>query len=84
MVFNAETFIIGLISGLLGILITILLNIPINIIIYKLASINNVSVLPLLAAVILVIISVALTMFAGLIPSSMASKKDPVVSLRTE
>lgn len=84
MVFNAETFIIGLISGLLGILITILLNIPINIIIYKLASINNVSVLPPLAAVILVIISVALTMFAGLIPSSMASKKDPVVSLRTE
>ena len=56
----------------------------INIIIYKLASINNVSVLPPLAAVILVIISVALTMFAGLIPSSMASKKDPVVSLRTE
>lgn len=84
MVFNAETFIIGLISGLLGILITILLNIPINIIIYKLASINNVSVLPPLAAVILIIISVALTMFAGLIPSSMASKKDPVVSLRTE
>ena len=84
MVFNAETFIIGLISGLLGILITILLNIPINIIIYKLASINNVSVLPPLAAVILVIISVALTMFAGLIPSNMDSKKDPVVSLRTE
>ena len=83
-VFNAETFIVGLIAGLLGITITCLLNIPINIIIKNLAGINNVSVLPPIAAIILVIISVLLTVIAGLIPSSYASKKDPVVALRSE
>jgi len=83
-VFNAETFIIGLISGLLGIAITLLLNIPINIIINNLAEIKNVSTLPPIGATILVIISVALTVIAGLIPSSYASKKDPVVALRSE
>ena len=83
-VFNAETFIIGLISGLLGITITILLNIPINIIIENLSGINNVSSLPLAGAVILVLISVTLTVIAGLMPSRYASKKDPVVALRSE
>ena len=83
-VFNAETFITGLISGVLGIIITIILNIPINIIIKKLSGINNVSSLPPLAAIILIAISVFLTVVAGLIPSSYASKKDPVVSLRSE
>ena len=83
-VFNAETFIIGLISGILGITITILLNIPINIIIKNLSGINNVSSLPPLAAIILVLISILLTVIAGLIPSSYASKKDPVIALRTE
>ena len=83
-VFNAETFIIGLISGLLGITITILLNIPINIIINNLSGIKNVSTLPPVAATILVIISVSLTVIAGLIPSRYASKKDPVVALRSE
>ena len=83
-VFNAETFIIGLISGILGITITILLNIPINIIINNLSGIKNVSTLPPVAATILVIISVSLTVIAGLIPSRYASKKDPVVALRSE
>jgi len=83
-VFNAETFIVGLISGLLGITITCLLNIPINIIIKNLSGINNVSTLPPIAAIILVLISVLLTVIAGLIPSSYASKKDPVVALRSE
>ena len=83
-VFNAETFIIGLIAGLLGIIITILLNIPINIIIENLSGIKNVSTLPINGAVILVIISVILTLIGGLIPSRYASKKDPVVALRSE
>ena len=83
-VFNAETFITGLISGVLGIIITIILNIPINIIIKNLSGINNVSSLPPLAAIILIAISVFLTVVAGLIPSSYASKKDPVVALRSE
>ena len=83
-VFNAETFIIGFISGLLGVLITILLNIPINQIIYKLTNINVGVSLPFIASIILVIISLLLTMIAGLIPSKMAAKKDPVIALRTE
>ena len=83
-VFNAETFIIGLIAGLLGIIITILLNIPINIIIENLSGINNVSTLPVNGAVTLVLISVILTLIGGLIPSRYASKKDPVIALRSE
>ena len=83
-VFNAETFIVGLIAGVLGISITSILNIPINIIIENLSGINNVSTLPPIAAIILVIISISLTVIAGLIPSNYASKKDPVVALRTE
>lgn len=83
-VFNAETFIIGLGAGLLGILITILLNIPINNIIYNLTGVQvNVS-LPLIGGIILVLISMILTIIAGLIPAKMASKKDPVEALRTE
>ena len=83
-VFNAETFIIGLISGLLGIGITLLLNIPINIIVNNLTGIKNVSTLPPIGGTILVIISVVLTVIAGLIPSRYASKKDPVIALRSE
>ena len=83
-VFNAETFIIGLISGILGIFITILLNKIINIIILNLSEIKNVATLPPIAAIILVIISILLTITAGLIPSRYASKKDPVIALRTE
>ena len=83
-VFNAETFIIGLISGLMGILITIILNIPANAIIKNITDVSNLSKLPIAGAVILVLISMILTMIAGLIPSSFAAKKDPVEALRTE
>ena len=83
-VFNAETFIVGLIAGLLGIGITVLLTIPINSIIYKLSEVKVHAMVSPVAGVILVIISMLLTIIAGLIPSRMASKKDPVVALRTE
>lgn len=83
-VFNAETMIIGLVSGSLGILVTVLLNIPINIIIKKLSGIGGVSSLPVAGALILIGISVVLTLIAGLVPARVASKKDPVVALRTE
>ncbi len=83
-VFNAETFIEGLTAGIMGIVVTLLLNIPINIIIKEIVNISNISVLPVDGAIILIIISVILTVIAGLIPSKMASKKDPVEALRTE
>lgn len=83
-VFNAETLIVGLVAGMLGIGITVLLNIPINMIIEKVANVSNLSNLPVMGGVILVMISVILTMIAGLIPSKIASKKDPVESLRSE
>ncbi len=83
-VFNAETLIIGFTSGMFGILITVLLNIPINIIIKKLTGVSNITQLPLNGAIILIIISVILTIIAGLIPAKLASKKDPVESLRSE
>ena len=83
-VFNAETLIEGLVAGLLGIGVTLILNIPINIIIKHVTNISNVSILPVDGAIGLVIISVVLTVLAGLIPSKMASKKDPVEALRME
>ena len=83
-VFNAETLIVGLCSGLIGIGLTELLCIPINIIIKNLTDISNVAVLPWQGGVILVAISVALTMIAGLLPALLASRKDPVVALRSE
>jgi len=83
-VFNAETFIVGLTSGLIGILVTILLNIPINMIIKEITDISNVASLPLIGGIVLVLISMMLTVIAGLIPSRMAAKKDPVIALRTE
>ena len=83
-VFNAETIIEGTISGILGILVTVVLNIPINIIIKNLVGISNISKLPLVGAVMLIIISIILTFIAGLIPSRIASRKDPVIALRTE
>ena len=84
-VFNAETFIIGFAAGAIGIIITLLLNIPINIIVHDLTGIYSLnSALPWMGAVGLVIISVLLTFIAGLIPSGLAAKKDPVEALRTE
>lgn len=83
-VFNAETLIIGLTAGVIGIVVTLILNIPINMIIESLAGVSGLSKLPIVGALILILISVILTMIAGLIPSRLASKKDPVESLRTE
>ena len=83
-VFNAETMIVGLVSGSLGILITLLLDIPINIVIKHLTGISGVASLPWQGAVILIAISVLLTLVAGLIPAKVASKKDPVIALRSE
>ncbi len=83
-VFNAETFIVGLAAGVLGIGITVLLTIPVNAIIKAVAGVSGIASLPVGGAIILVIISMVLTIIAGLIPSKMASKKDPVEALRTE
>lgn len=83
-VFNAETFIIGSLSGILGILIAWLLTFPTNHILYKITDLENVAVLNPIHAILLVIISVTLTMIGGFIPAKMASKKDPVEALRTE
>ena len=83
-VFNAETFIVGLISGLIGVGITILLTIPINIIIYNLSGVAIHAMVKPLHGTVLVLISLGLTIIAGLIPARMASKKDPVEALRTE
>jgi len=84
-VFNAETLIIGFCSGAMGILATVLLCFPINWVVRALSVIRNISAsLPPAGAVILMIISMALTLTAGLIPSRIAAKKDPVEALRTE
>ena len=84
-IFTAETLIIGLVSGLMGVALTILLNIPINAILDALLTdVTIKAALPPVAAIILVAISMLLTFIAGLIPSKMAAKKDPVEALRTE
>lgn len=83
--FNAETVLIGLASGVLGVGITYLLCLPINQILHHLTGISMLSAyLPWQAALLLIAISVALTLFAGIIPSRSAAKKDPVVALRSE
>ena len=83
-VFNAETVIEGLIAGVLGVGVTALGCIPANIIVYNIFDVPNVALLPVNAGIILVLISVFLTFVAGLIPSSAASRKDPVEALRSE
>ena len=83
-VFTSESFIIGLASGVFGILITLLLTIPINLILVALTGISGLASLPVVGAIALILISVLLTFIAGLIPAKIASKKDPVLALRTE
>lgn len=84
-VFNAETLIVGLTAGLLGIGVSELLTIPINLIIHSLTTLDTLNAyVPIGGAVILIIISMVLTLIAGLIPSRVASKKDPVVALITD
>ncbi len=84
-VFNAETLIVGLAAGLFGIIFTVLFCLPINAIIHALSGIYSINaVLPWIGGVALVLISMLLTFIAGLIPSRLAAKKDPVEALRTE
>lgn len=83
-IFNAETLIEGFVSGALGIVVTLLLCIPANALIKHLTDISNVAQLPVAGGVILIIISMFLTFIAGLIPAKLATKKDPVVALRSE
>ena len=83
-VFNAETFIIGIASGLIGIFIAWLLLFPTNSLLYSLTDLENVAVMNPLHALILITVSVLLTLIGGFIPAKLASKKDPVIALRTE
>jgi len=84
-IFNAETFIVGLLSGVIGVGVSLLLLIPINYIIHTLTNnINITAVLPLNAGIVLIFLSTILTLIGGLIPSRKAAKKDPVLALRSE
>lgn len=82
--FNAETFIIGLLAGLFGVGVTYLVSIPVNLILKPLINYSGIAALPLSNAILLVILSVALTLISGLIPAKSAARRDPVVALRTE
>ena len=83
-VFNAETFIEGLISGVFAILVVVLVSLPVNDLVLRLKGVPNIMSLPWEAALVLICISVALTVIAGLLPARSASKKDPVEALRSE
>ena len=84
-IFNAETFIIGFLSGLFGIITSYLLILPINAVLAALTNVDNLrAALAPNSAVWLIILSIVLTLIGGLIPARAASKKDPVEALRTE
>lgn len=83
-VFNAETLIVGFAAGAIGIAVTLLLLIPINAIIAAITDISGLAVLPIAGGAALVVISMLLTLIAGLFPSKVAAKKDPVTALRSE
>ena len=82
--FNAETFITGLLAGLIGILVTYLLQIILNLIVGGLSGIYTIAALPWWEAIVMILLSVGLTLLSGLVPASLAAKKDPVVALRSE
>ncbi len=82
--FNAETFIIGLLAGFMGIGVTYLVSLIVNAILRPLINYPNIAALPISQALLLVVLSVGLTLISGLIPASSAAKRDPVVALRTE
>ncbi|MBP5308088.1 MAG: ABC transporter ATP-binding protein/permease [Clostridia bacterium] len=83
-VFNAETFIIGFVAGLLGVTIAVLLDVPVNMILAALADLHGIAAVPWWGGIALVAVSVVLTLIAGIIPSRLAAKKDPVIALRSE
>ena len=82
--FNAETFIIGLLAGLIGIGATYLISEIINLILFPLIGIRRIAMLPVSDAIVMVLLSVGLTLISGLIPAKSAANKDPVIALRTE
>ena len=82
--FNAETFIIGMLAGLFGVVVTYLISAVVNAILAPIINYSAIAALPISQAVLLVALSVGLTLVSGLIPASSAAKKDPVVALRTE
>ena len=82
--FNAETFITGLLAGLIGILVTYVLQIVLNLIVGSLSGIYTIAALPWWEAIVMILLSVGLTLLSGLVPASLAAKKDPVVALRSE
>ena len=82
--FNAETFIIGSISGVLGIVVTGLISLLINIVVHHLTNINTIAILRVQDAVVMILISIALTLISGLIPAKAAARKNPVDALRSE
>ncbi len=83
-IFNAETVLIGLAAGIFGIAFSLLINIPVNLVIANLIGVEGFSVLTIANAVSLIVLSTILTLIAGLIPSGIAARKDPVIALRTE
>ena len=82
--FNAETFILGLISGLIGVFVTYFISVIVNIILTPLIGYSSIAALPVSQAILLVLLSIGLTCISGLIPAKSAANKDPVVALRTE
>ena len=82
--FNAETFIIGMLAGCFGVGVTYLISLIVNIILRPLINYSSIAALPIGSAILLVALSVGLTLISGLIPARNAAKRDPVVALRTE